>query len=37
VGVFYGGVYEVEYGAVKHGGKNFIQIAKVTFNLEISR
>jgi hypothetical protein len=35
-GVFYGGAYEIAYGAVKHGGKNFIQTAKVTFDLEIS-
>jgi hypothetical protein len=35
-GVFYGGGYEVAYGGVKHGGRNFIQIAKVSFTLEIS-
>ena len=35
-GVFYGGGYEVTYGGVKHGGRNFIQIAKVSFVLEIS-
>ena len=35
-GVFYPGGYEVTYGAVKHGGKNFLQIAKVSFVLEIS-
>ncbi|HEY6389934.1 MAG TPA: hypothetical protein VIX89_01580 [Bryobacteraceae bacterium] len=35
-GVFYGGGYEVTFGGVKHGGRNFIQIAKVTFTLEIS-
>ena len=35
-GVFYGGGYEVAFAAVKHGGRNFIQTAKVTFVLEIS-
>jgi len=35
-GVFYGGGYEVTFGGVKHGGRNFIQTAKVSFNLEIS-
>lgn len=35
-GVFYGGGYEVTFGGVKHGGRNFIQTAKVTFALEIS-
>ena len=35
-GVFYGGGYEVTFGGVKQGGRNFIQIAKVTFTLEIS-
>jgi len=35
-GVFYGGGYEVTFGGVKHGGRNFIQTAKVSFDLEIS-
>ena len=35
-GVFYGGTYEVAFGAAKHGGRNFIQIAKITFAIEIS-
>jgi len=35
-GVFYAGGYEVAYSGVKHGGKNFLQIAKVTIVLEIS-
>lgn len=35
-GVFFDGGYEVTFGGVKHGGKNFLQIAKVTFILEIS-
>ena len=35
-GVFFPGEYEVTFGGVKHGGNNFIQIAKVSFGLEIS-
>src|ERR1700737_2342287 len=35
-GVFYAGGYEVTFGGVKQGGRNFIQIAKVTLALEIS-
>lgn len=36
-GMFYGGGYEVALGPVKHGGKNFIQTAKVTFKVGVSR
>lgn len=35
-GVFYAGGYEVAFGGVKHGGRNFLQIAKVSLVLEIS-
>ena len=35
-GAFYGGTYEVAFGPAKHGGRNFIQIAKITFAIEIS-
>ena len=35
-GMFFGGTYEVIYGAAKHGGRNFIQIAKISFAVEIS-
>jgi len=35
-GLFYGGGYEVTFSGVKHGGSNFIQIAKVAFILEVS-
>lgn len=35
-GVFYAGAYEVTYGAVKHGGRNFIQIAKIALTVDIS-
>jgi hypothetical protein len=36
-GMFYGGGYEVAYSAVKKGGKNFIQVTKVTFKIGVSR
>ncbi len=35
-GMYFGGAYEVSYGPVKAGGKNFIQITKVTFDVEVS-
>lgn len=36
-GMFFGGGYEASFGAVKHGGKNFVQVAKVKFVVGISR
>jgi phosphate-selective porin len=36
-GMFYGGGYEASFGAVKPGGKNFIQVAKVTFEIGVSK
>jgi hypothetical protein len=36
-GAFYTGGYEVSYGPVRHGGRNFIQTAKISFEVEISR
>ena len=36
-GIFYAGAYEVGIGAVKRGGKSFIQVAKVTFEIGVSR
>jgi hypothetical protein len=36
-GMFYGGEYEVSYGPVKQGGKNFTQVAKVTFEIGVSK
>jgi hypothetical protein len=36
-GSFFGGSYEINYGQIKHGGKNFIQTARVSFELEMSR
>ncbi len=36
-GMFYSGEYEVAFGPVKQGGKNFMQVAKVTFEIGVSR
>lgn len=35
-GFFYGGGYEVTFGKVKHGGRNFLQTAEISFALEVS-
>jgi hypothetical protein len=35
-GVSFAGGYEVTFGGVKHGGRNFLQIAKVSLVLEVS-
>jgi hypothetical protein len=35
-GTFFDGGYAVTFGGVKHGGRNFLQIGKVAFVLEIS-
>jgi hypothetical protein len=36
-GMYYAGGYEVAFGAVKHGGRNFLQSATVTFAVEVSK
>ena len=35
-GMYYAGAYQVAFGPAKHGGKNFIQAAKVTFEIGVS-
>ncbi len=35
-GVYYTGGYKVEYGAIRHGGRNFLQSGKIRFELEAS-
>jgi len=35
-GMYYAGGYKADFGGVKHGGRNFIQIAKVSFNVGVS-
>ncbi len=36
-GFFYTGGYEVAFAPAKHGGRNFLQTAKVTFELHVSQ
>ncbi len=36
-GMYYTGGYQVTFGPVKQGGRNFIQVAKVTFEIGVSR
>ena len=36
-GMYYTGEYQASFGAVKHGGKNFIQAAKITFEIGVSK
>jgi len=35
-GMFYTGLYEVRYEPVQQGGRNFLQIAKVIFEVDLS-
>lgn len=35
-GAFFAGAYEVTFDPVQHGGKHFLQIAKVIFEVDIS-
>jgi len=35
-GMYYAGCYEAVLGPVKHGGQNFIQVGKVTFEVGVS-
>ncbi len=35
-GAFYTGGYEVDFDPVQHGGQNFLQIAKVSFEVDFS-
>ncbi len=35
-GLFYGGKYEISFGPVKHGGRNFLKSVKVTFPVDAS-
>lgn len=35
-GMFYGGGYEVVYGAVKPGGKHYLQVTRVVFEVDVS-
>ncbi len=35
-GMFYTGGYEISYGTVKLGGKNYIQTTKISFEVDVS-
>lgn len=35
-GMYYAGGYKVEFGSIKRGGKHFLQIARVQFEVEAS-
>lgn len=35
-GVLFNGGYEVSFGAIKRGGRNFVKSAKITFVLDVS-
>jgi len=35
-GMYYTGGYKVEFGGVRHGGRNFLQTAKIRFELDAS-
>jgi len=35
-GLFYAGQYDVNFDPVQHGGRNFLQVAKVTFEVDLS-
>ncbi len=36
-GMYYAGGYEVSFGRVSRGGRNYTQVAKVTFEIGVSR
>lgn len=36
-GLFYAGGYDVSLSVVKHGGRNFLQTAKILFQIDVSR
>lgn len=35
-GIYYAGGYHVTYGPIKHGGKNFLQVTKTSFEVDVS-
>jgi len=35
-GAFFAGAYEVSFEPMKHGGKNYLQVAKITFEVDLS-
>jgi hypothetical protein len=37
LGMFYTGGYDIAIAPVRHGGRNFLQISKVSFDVQVSR
>lgn len=37
LGMFFTGGYDIAIAPVRHGGRNFLQIAKVSFDVQVSR
>ena len=37
LGMFYTGGYDIVIAPVRHGGRNFLQVAKVSFDVQVSR
>lgn len=37
LGMFYTGGYDIAIAPVRHGGRNFLQVAKVSFDVQVSR
>jgi hypothetical protein len=35
--MFFGGAYEVQYGPVKRGGKNLVQAARISLDVDVSK
>ena len=35
-GMFYSGAYEIQFGPIRRGGKNVVQAAKITLDVDIS-
>jgi len=35
-GLYFGGAFQAVYGPVRHGGKNFLQTTKITFEIGVS-
>lgn len=35
-GIFFGGVYNISFSPIKHGGKNYFQVIKISFPLNVS-
>jgi len=35
-GLYFAGAYQAAYGPVKHGGRNFLQTTKITFEIGVS-